>query len=106
MENVQTPQELSDAQQIGALKELQMSIGWNMLLEVLEDNKAFLEKAILDRKDPQTGDKLSNKEIDDARHKRLLTIELIKTPQKLIRLIERSKAIEIKNFDPYESQED
>lgn len=98
-----TPKKLSSAEQISALTVLQTSIGWAMLIEQLEFNKQYLEKAILERIDPYTGETMKEEDVDDARRKRKLIIELMETPQKLKRHIEKSEGSEPVNFDPYES---
>lgn len=98
----ETPKRLSDAEQVAALQVLQTSIGWNMVVDVLKDNQKFLEHAILDRIDPQTKKKMTEEEVDEARRKRALMIELMDTPAKLIKFIQETERPEAVNFDPYE----
>jgi hypothetical protein len=93
---------MSAAEKVAALQALQGSSGWAILVEILNDNKKYLEEAILSAVDPETRTEMTEKEIEQARHKRGLTIELIDTPQKLIDEIKRSEKVEIVNFDPYE----
>lgn len=99
----ETPKRLSDAEQVGALEALQVTIGWNMVVEVLVDNQKYLERMILERIDPYTKKKLTETEVDEARHKRELTIELMETPAKLIKFIQDTERPEDVNFDPYET---
>lgn len=73
------------------------------MVEILEENKKWLEDAILSGLDPDTGERMTEKEQDEARNKRGLTIELIETPEKLIMELKGSKDIKIINFDPYDA---
>jgi len=84
----------------GALTALQASEGWAIILKVLNENIAYLEKAILEKKDPASGEGLDDKEIDDARYKRSLNIDLRDTPQNYIRIV-RDSGQEPENYDPY-----
>lgn len=96
-----TPTEISKAEKIAHLKALQASVAWGMILEVLRENKEYLERAILDGIDPETGEKLSPEEQDDARRKRGLTQDLMETPAGLIESISNATEGEDINFDPY-----
>lgn len=91
--------------QIGALNSLVASAGWAMIVRILNENIAYLERAILEKKDPASGIELTDEEVEKLRYKRGLNMELKDTPQKYGRtLLEMGEVPE--NFDPYWSKED
>lgn len=92
---------ISNAEKVAALRSLQVSVGWGILLGTLKDNQDYLERAILDGIDPITKERLEPKEQDEARNKRGLLIELMQTPEKLIAAIENAEGSEAIDFDPY-----
>lgn len=102
-----TPTKSSLAEQISALTSLQASVGWAMIVQVLQTNKAYLERMILDRIDPESEEELSESEVDKVRYKRELTIDLLETPMNLIRYIEEmSEGDQLVDYDPYQKAEE
>jgi hypothetical protein len=93
----------TDEDRISALKSLLVSAGWKIILEVLEGNIKYLESIVLDRKDLYTGAIIDDeKEIESARLKRALSVELKDLPQTLINKVRGiSKTEEEENDDPY-----
>ena len=73
------PSQLDDI--ISALKSLQASRGWAIVVDILNDNIKYLEKAILDKIDPVTQRHISDTEDETLRIKRNLNIEVRDTPR-------------------------
>jgi len=95
------PEAASDPKDIiGALKSLQASRGWAVILGILDDNIAYLEKAILDKIDPRTKLPLSETEIEDARTKRSLNIELRDIPKEYTKVVKENGGVP-PEYDPY-----
>jgi len=87
--------------EVAALLSMQASAGWAILLNILEENIKYLEKAILDKVDPLTQAPIDDKEIENLRVKRGLNIELRDTPKNYIKKLQPDEAKEGENFDPY-----
>lgn len=91
--------------QVNALKSLVASAGWAIIVRILDENIAYLEKAILEKKDPASGLELTDEEVEKLRYKRGLNIELKGTPGKYSQtLLDIEKVPE--NFDPYWNMDD
>jgi len=92
-------------ERVSALNSLVASRGWTIIVEVLKTNIAYLEMAILEKKDPVSKIELSDEEVEKLRYKRNLNIELMNTPQNYSKvLVEIEKTPE--NFDPYWNMDD
>lgn len=93
----------ADEERIMALKSLLVSSGWAVMIEVLNANIKYLEGIVLDRKDIYTNEPVEDeKEIEEARLKRALSVELRDLPNTLIR---KARTVntpdEEDNDDPY-----
>jgi len=86
---------------IAALKALQASIGWGLILNNLRHNKEHFEEVVVDGIDPKTGNDLTVKEGNRYRDKRKYIGDLINTPNTLIAAIENADEGEEVNYDPY-----
>ena len=85
---------------IGALMSLQASAGWAIIVGILKDNIAYLEKCIIDKKDPVSNEFLDGEEIELARTKRSLNNDLLNTPKNYIEELNKAEAVP-EDFDPY-----
>ncbi len=85
---------------VGALMSLQTSQGWAIIVKILNDNIAYLEKAILDKIDPATKEVLSDKDVEELRVKRGLNIELRDTPQNYTKVVKDNGTVP-EEYDPY-----
>jgi len=86
--------------EVSALKSLQASRGWAILVKILNENIKYLETAILEKIDPGTKVILSDDEIEILRTKRGLNIELRDTPANYTKVIRDQGEIP-ENYDPY-----
>ena len=92
---------LDDTQNIiAALASMQASAGWAIMVRILNDNIKFLETAILDKVDPKTKRVLSDEDVEMARIKRSLNIEVRDTPQNYGNVV-REMGVEPIDYDPY-----
>ena len=96
----QAPPAVSNAEKVAALMSLQASEGWALVLSVLNENKTYLERMILRGCDPETGEKLTSAEQDEARYKLELTESVMDTPAKYIANLEASGDGPV-DYDPY-----
>ena len=92
---------LDDTQNIiAALASMQASAGWAIMVRILNDNIKFLETAILDKVDPKTKRVLSDEDVEMARIKRSLNIEVRDTPQNYGKVVQDMGQEPI-DYDPY-----
>ena len=82
-----------------ALRQLQGSQGWRILLVEMERNLAILERQLMLKKDAK-GNKLSDAECDQLRDKYGYLYETKEMPGNLIKFLHRSDNKE-EEFDPY-----
>jgi len=95
------PQLQTEAQSvIAALKSMAATEGWAIIVKILNDNIKYLEKAILEKIDPETKEPLSEAEVEICRIKRLLNIELRDTPQNYSEIVKEIGNLP-ENYDPY-----
>ena len=66
---------------VSALKSLVASSGWAILVGIMNDNINYLESAILDKVNPETGEDITDEQVEFLRIKRGLNIELRDTPK-------------------------
>jgi len=85
--------------ELKALRNLQESDGWQLLKDNLEANLEYLQEAIISKRDPDTGDKLTEQETDQLREKYNAQKELINSPQRLINYLDNRN--DRQRFDPY-----
>ena len=85
---------------IGALASLQTSIGWAVIVKILNDNIKYLELAILEKIDPVTKVPLNDKQVEVLRTKRGLNIELRDTPANYSKVVKDMGGVPIE-YDPY-----
>ncbi len=85
---------------ISCLKSLKATRGWGILEKIFEDNIKYVETAILEEKDPISSEKLTEKEVNIARIKRSLNIDVLNTIDNYIKAIRENNS-EPKNYDPY-----
>lgn len=85
---------------IGALASLQASQGWAIVVKVINDNIAYLEKAILEKIDPLSKAPLSDAEVEILRTKRSLNIDLRETPQNYAKVVRDTGEVP-EEYDPY-----
>lgn len=90
-----------NAGKIAALTMLAQSPGWALVKQVLQDNMDYLGKMLIKRRDPETGEALDEKELEDASRRYDLLEELMKTPEGYIGALERAEANKPVDFDPY-----
>lgn len=86
---------------IAALTNLQLDHGWQLLKKIFEGNIAVLEGSILKKKDPETGEALSEDECDRQRDKLEYLEELVNKPQEIIKTL-TAKNPEMPDYDPYD----
>lgn len=94
------PPAVTNAEKIAALISLQASEGWAIVLSVLNENKTYLERMILRGCDPDTGEKLTPAEQDEARYKLELTESVMGTPAQYIIALQASGDAPV-DYDPY-----
>jgi len=94
---------VSPANIVAALTALEASEGWLIIRKVLDENIAYLEKAILDKVDPKTKELLNDEEVEMARIKRGLNIEVRDTPQNYANFVSQGgeESTGERDFDPY-----
>ena len=85
---------------IGALASLQASVGWAVIVKILNDNIKYLELAILGKIDPVTKAPLNDKQVEVLRTKRGLNIELRDTPANYSKVVKDMGGVPIE-YDPY-----
>lgn len=99
-----TPISGSSAGKINALVALQNTEGWQIVRTTIMENVKYLERAILEGRDPMTSVALQSDEIESLRSKRAINIEVMETPNTII---ERLTTFDMspENYDPYFSDE-
>ena len=90
---------------VAALRSLVATPGWAVIVQILDDNISYLEKAILEKKDPETKAPLSDDDVEKLRYKRTLNIELKDTPKKYTKMLIEGESVPI-NYDPYWNVDD
>ncbi len=86
---------------VAALISLQVSEGWAIIRNNLDENIRYIESAILNGIDPQSREKLTDAEIEMLRYKRNLNLELRDTPENFIKKITSSAPQFSDGYDPY-----
>ncbi len=90
----------SNEGKIAALMALQANEGWAIVLQVLKENKEYLERMLIKGVDGITGEKLTELEVNEARFKLELTEEFINTPENYIKQL-GMETEDVVDFDPY-----
>lgn len=86
-------------EEIAALTALEVHTGWQIILRILRENIEVLEYCILEGVD-MNGKRLSDKDIEDLRHKRGIYKELLDTPKMYIAMWQAMDVLE-DDSDPY-----
>lgn len=87
---------------IAALRDLQESEGWQIVVNNFKANIAYLESIILDKVDA-TGEAIEEMEVDRSRDKREFMKDLMNTPATFITQLEQSPENTVEDLDPYHS---
>lgn len=85
---------------IGSLKSLEVSPGWAIIVNILNENIKYLEQCIISKFDTLTQLELSDSEIEILRIKRNLNIDLRDTPKNYTKVIQDTGEIP-EDYDPY-----
>ena len=85
---------------IASLTSLQASQGWAIVVKILNDNIAYLEKAILEKVDPITKEVLTDAEVEILRIKRGLNIDLRDTPGNYSKVVKDVGEVPVE-YDPF-----
>jgi len=85
---------------VGSLASLQASTGWALIVKILNDNISYLEQAIINKIDPLSKEPLTEKEVEEARLKRSLSIDLRETPANYSKQVKDTGEVP-EEFDPY-----
>lgn len=94
----EVPKEVENV--LASLLALQASNGWAIIVKILNDNIAMLEKAILEKVNPLTKTLLSDAEVEKFRERRELNIELRDMPVNYSKVLTDTEELP-QNFDPY-----
>ena len=97
---------MTNEEKIAALTVLMHSPGWQLIAQVIDENRLMLQEAIIEGVDPETGAKLSKEEEEITRYKIKLSKEIVKTPQGYIDALRRATENTKPNFDPYYTSAD
>lgn len=95
---------LSYDERIEILKNFKSSRGWQLVKRVLEDNKSYLEHALLNGEDPVSGQELTDQETKRLRDKLSYLKDLLNTPETFIDKLEHARDAdeeEEPDLDPY-----
>ena len=85
---------------IASLTSMQATQGWAIMVKILNDNIAYLEKAILEKIDPVSKAILTDAEVEILRVKRNLNIDLRDTPQTYSKVVREAGEVP-EEYDPY-----
>ena len=97
--DIKTPEQADEL--VAHMVQLQASTGWVLLKQIMLGNISVLESAIIDKIDPQTGNALTEENLDIARNKRGIMKEMVEKPQALIDLFKRQTGVPVETYDPY-----
>lgn len=86
---------------IAHIEILKNTAGWLILKQILEGNMAVLERAIVVKKDPITGEKLTDSQCDELRFKHGYLEELVNKPDDLIETFKKQTGMGVPTYDPY-----
>lgn len=75
--------------------------GWQNLVGIIENNIAALERMVMLKTDPTTGEKLTDVQVDECRMKWNYLNEIKETPQKFINALESPPEDSRPEYDPY-----
>lgn len=86
---------------VAHMAQLIATSGWLLLKQIMEGNIAVLEEAIIERKDPVSGEILNDAQLDDTRKKRALMKEMINKPEQLMEQFKPKTGENAPTYDPY-----
>ena len=97
--------EMSEAEARNAAGHLQtmlVSAGWRFLEAILTENKAVLEKQIVEKKG-LTGEVLTDKEVDDLRIQHAQIDQMLKKPKEIVaKFLKTEEPKPETSYDPYD----
>lgn len=97
--NIETQEQANEL--VGHLSVMIATSGWLLLKQIMNGNIARLEDIILDAKDPETGEKMTEDELSEARKTRAIMKEMIEKPESLIKQFREQVGVEMPTYDPY-----
>lgn len=83
------------------LKTLTEHAGWKLMEQVIDANVEYLEKQILDKKNAETGQPLTDEQEEEMRKLRSLNLELKRKPFEIIEMLKNVKEETSDDLDPY-----
>jgi hypothetical protein len=101
---IEAPKAIAPTQkeaEIMALKSLVNQEGWQILVRIMEENISVLDFAILNKLNPETREPLTNEEVDKARDKRMLNIELKDLPNNYLKALLEEDRDTTPDLDPF-----
>lgn len=91
----------NDQHTIEILENGKISPFWEQLCKITRENIVLLENQILEKESIETGETLTDVEVDRLRDKRSAMLELLDLPQALIDSIKNSQVDQVDELDPY-----
>lgn len=82
------------------LQDMMKSAGWKIVEQIFKDNIILIEKQILEKMNAETGESISEKEVDKLRIKREYFLQIIDTPKGYIEMLENPESTP-EEFDPF-----
>lgn len=90
---------------IAALESMRLSPGWQIVERDLDENIAYLTRAVLEKADPLTGNEIDDAEADRLRYRLKLTQAVRDTPLRIIGKLSVTDEEDDRD-DPYETADD
>lgn len=100
--DISTPQKANDL--IAHLEIMKATAGWLIMRQIIEGNLAVLEKAIVTKRDPETGVAIDDTACDVLRVKHGYLEELVEKPERLIGQFKKQAGMEVPTYDPYATE--
>ena len=85
------------------LQNMMNTQGWHIMKQVLEGNIAILEQAIVRKKDPDTGELLTDEEVEDVRKNHNIMEQMLNKPQELVERFKKQDSTLIPSYDPFDN---
>jgi len=100
-----TKKELSERNPLEIIADLQVmqaTAGWAIMIQIIENQLIILNEMILNKTHNGRidGQEISDKDVDELRHKRGYLIDLRDTPQRYINTLQ-TEDVQPESFDPY-----
>lgn len=90
---------------VAALKAMRLSAGWQIVERDLDENIAYLTRAVIEKADPISGAEIDDAEADRLRYRLRLCQTVKDTPDRIIRQLSVPDEEEARD-DPYATAED